>query len=460
MSNLNSYNDGFSEDEREKKNKKSFYSSRDFVPGFKGILIKLLVSFIMFLISTSLIVFIFTYFMPLKETMFIVYYSVIMMFATWGASVLLKEKANIVKIIPIVLFTAAAYWFSPYVYYLSAVVLIYNLIVALVALSRINLPERLSLSQSLVFLSCLFFCLYQIIYGLTSDVTESTKQAMPLFTIVGVSWIIISLFVLNMMSISRDYSKKKLSKSLIIGNVTLTFLFAGLILIISNISDIKDNIINFFKKAILFFLRGAEPEEVPIEIPAAESVRPDFSQLGGESKTSFFWDFMEKVIYIIMIVGMAFLMYLIIKAFIRFMSNLIIKAKIYFKGNDSAKAISSFEDKEESVFDKKNYNIVFKNKINEIMKRFKRKEKFSELEDNRKKVRFLYKSFILQKVNEQDPLNTSLTAKEIIFEDYVTIEKKKFLSGYEKARYSSHSVSDEEVNAGLSITGKKHEPKS
>ena len=455
MSDLNSYYDNFPDDRKEhKKKKQTVYSSKDFIPGIKGILAKLFISFTVFLISTSFIMFVLAHFLYVREMIFIVCFSAVMMLVSWGSSVVLKNKMNVIRILPIIIFVAAAYFFSPYIYYLTAIVLAYNLIVSFVVLSRLNLPERLALSQSLILVSCIVFCFYQIVFIINPNKSQSSIQAEPLFMTAGIIWIIICIFVLNFISISNASTGRRFSKSLLVGNITLTFLFAGLIVIISSINSYKDLILNAIRKVLLFLFSGSEPEVIPEESPADSGGGMDFSQLGLEEKSSAFWDFMEKVFLILAVILAAVLLFFLFKALFKLFSRLLNRARDYLKGNDSTKSILSFQDKEESIFDKNRFSDAVKNGWDRLMKNLRRKPKFSDMPDNRQRVRFLYKLLLINKDEEEKPVKQSSTAREHLLGGNATAEKEKFLSGYEKARYSDHDVSDEEVQAGLSFVGK------
>ena len=455
MSDLNRYYDNFPDDRSErKKRKNAVYSSKDFIPGAKGVLVKLFVSMIMFLISTSFITFVLTHFMPIGEMLFIAYFSAVMMLVSWGISVLLKSKKNIFRLLAVIVFIGGAYLFSPYDLLLTVIVLAFNMIISFAAIKRLNLPEKLALTQPLLLVSCIFFCFYQLFMTLNPNITEFTIEAKPLFMTVGIIWIIVCVFVLNFMSLSRVASGKKLSKGLIRGNIAMTVILTGLILIISNVGAYKDFILGVIRKIFAFIFNSSEPEEIPMESEAPQGGGFDLSQLGGENKSSAFWDFMEKVLYVLLFIILAVLLFYIIKKLIKVFSALFGRAMSYLKSSDAPESILAFEDKEESVFDKGQFNTALKKRWERMVKRFTRKPKFSDMKDNRAKARFIYKHILRSNEKKETPVNSATTAREYFADKKIALENMKFVGGYEKARYSKHDVTDDEVAAGLGVTGK------
>jgi len=455
MSDLKGFYDNFPEDRRErKKRKKSVYSSKDFIPGTKGILIKLIVSFTIFLISTSFIIFILSNFMYLHELSFVMYFSAVMMVISWGISVLLKNAKNIIRILIILVFICVAYLFSPHTLLVTAIVLIYNFIISFLTLKRLNLPERLALSLPLVLSSYMFFVFFQLAAIMNPNKTESAIQAEPFLMTVGVVWIIVSLFLMTYMNINNAFSGRKLSKSLVAGNVTLTALFVGFVLLVSNIGAYKDLIFGVIRKILLLLVGEEEISEVPLESETPQGGGMDFSKLAEGSETSLFWELMEKLFLIIGVIVIALIAYFLIKTVIKAIRGLSTRFMDYLKGNDATTSILTFEDKEESIFDKKRFNDAISNRWNKIVKSFKRKAKLSDMKNNRQKVRFLYKRLLENKDKDSTTINRSATAREYLIDGDATMEKESFIQGYEKARYSEHDVTNEEVRAGLEIIGK------
>ena len=455
MSDLNSYYDNFPDDKSERKKKrKHIYSSKDFIPGIRGVLAKLLVSFIIFVMSTGLISVIFSIFMFIGEMLFIAIFSAVMMLASWAGSVLFKDKANIFKILPLIILTGAAYLFSPYDILVTAIVLAYNFIVSMIVVSRLNLPEKIALSQTLIIISCLFFCMFQVLLFLDPFQTVSSQQAKPVFITAGVIWLIMCVFILNVMNIRRISPGRKFTKAMIGGNITLTVIFAGLVMIVANIGAYKEAVLNIIRKVLQFLLGGSSEEAVPMETAAPQGDGMDLSALAEDSGPSPFWEFMEKVFLIIAVILMAFLVYWIVKNLIKLFKRLYFKMIDYFGGVDSSTSINAYEDKEESIFDKNHFTDALKNRWNKLRENLKRKPRFSDMETNRQRVRFLYKLLLKAGKDQARPAKQSATAREYLVDADATIEKETFLSGYEKARYSNHDVSDEEVQAGLSFVGK------
>ena len=118
---------------------------------------------------------------------------------------------------------------------------------------------------------------------------ESAIEIKNILMITGIIWIIISIFLLNFMSLNEIRNdNKKISKSIIYGNLTLTILFAGFVLIIASIGSYKDFIINLIKSVMRFIFSDSQDTTEIIQ----ETEKPsgdggfDFSELAEAGTTS------------------------------------------------------------------------------------------------------------------------------------------------------------------------------
>ncbi len=270
----------------------------------------------------------------------------------------------------------------------------------------------------------------------------------------GIIWILLSIFILNAINVSSS-SNGRMSKGLLRGNITLSVIFAGIVLIIANINSYKDFILNALRNILIFLLSGSQESESPIESSAPQGGGMDLSELAKESKSSLFWDIMEKIFIVLTVIVAALLLFLLFKTLIKAFKKLMNNMFDYFKDNDAAEFINRYDDKEESTFDTKSFNDAVKKRWDKIVGAFKRKPKYSDMHDNRQRVRFLYKKFLYEDEKKARPAKASATPREYLFDGGVTIDKKDFIKGYEKARYSDHEVTDREVGAGLKIAVNK-----
>ena len=127
------------------------------------------------------------------------------MFAgSWVVSVVFAEKSNIYKVAPLIAISVLSWLFSPYNIFITIFVILYNFIVSIIVINRLNLPEKIALNQNLILGSCLFFCLYHIIFALVMMDIPSAQSVKPAIFVVGIVWIFISIFILNIMNITRN----------------------------------------------------------------------------------------------------------------------------------------------------------------------------------------------------------------------------------------------------------------
>ncbi len=455
MSNFDNLYDNFPDKQEKRAKKRKIYSHRDFVPGVKGRLIKLLTAFTIFLVSTGLLATLLSSVLYLHQMLFMLIVSSSMFIVSWAVSVVFEDKSNFYKVVPMFLLSALFWLVSPYNIILTIAVIVYNFGVAIIAISRLRLPEKLAYSQSLVISSCLFYCVYQIIYAVAFFDSARGDSVRPIVFAVGIIWIVISLFILNIMNITRNADSGASAKSIIVNNVIITAVFTGALMFIANFGRIKEFIENAIRSLIVFLI-GTPSEQTPVEEAAPPpGASQNFPILPEATEPSAFAVILEKIIMVIMIavfaVAAVFLLYYLFK----YIKKLVLNLLDYLKENDKTSSINKYKDEQESVFDKGMFSIDLKTGWENFKKRFRQKEKYSDKNDNRQRIRYLYKELMINDINSGIKGDEYLTARDKITEDNTTTDGKMFAQGYEKARYSMHDVSDEEVSAALNITGLK-----
>ena len=454
MNNSGKYYNGYDD---EKLPPDSIYSSKDYVPGKLGALVKLLTGFIIYVMSLSIQTVFFSPYIYFNEMYFIMFMSAIMLFVVWGSAVLLKKRKNILKILVILAAIAISFFFSPYSKAITFSLLAAQLITAFTAFSRMNLPEKIGLSATLIIGSSFLFCVLQIIFAFSQFKNDSSMQLKSIITIVGIVWIIISIFMLNIIHLKRlSDTNKKISRGLLYGNITLTVLFAGLTLIISSVNIYKDMIVNIFRNILLFILKAINYIMGMLfssdgQIDGNMDITP-ISDIREQTPTA---KFMENVIIILIISIIAISLFISLKRIFKALISGIRRLIDYLKRSEIKSGQFAFTDVEESTFDKKQLNKAMQNRLKNFARRFKRKLKLSDMANNNEKVRLIYK-FILQKKEENgEDVCRSTTAREMLTSKNPSNQKVTFLDGYEKARYSNHEVSDEEVEAGIAVLNSK-----
>lgn len=437
-----------------RKKRKEVYSSVDYVPGIRGKLIKLLVSFIFYFLTISVSMVLLSLEMNISQMIYIIGICFVLIIGIWLIS--LTRCNNLIRILVALAILVPSCMFLPYKLGINIAIFLVYFFVTLSLLGRLKKPEKIALTPTLVIASDIIIGVLQLPFIFKLFNNTNSLEVRNLLLIIDIIWIILSLFIVNSININRITSNNsKTSKSILYGNLGLTVTFSSAILLLASFGSYKDIILNAIRSILLWLFSGSGKKgDAVIGMPEAEPM--DLQELLGEgSKPSIVWKILEVALIIVMIAIGIFLIYYFGKKLIIAIKKGIICLYQYFGDKDDiADDVGRYDDEVESSFDKSEFSDSIRKRWMNFTKIFKKKQSLKDMKDNKQKVRFLYKA-LLRKSTEKYDKNINATAREFIKKEQISNEADVFLEGYEKARYSSHDVNNESVKAGMDMVGIK-----
>lgn len=293
---------------------------------------------------------------------------------------------------------------------------------------------------------------------------EALSPYLSVITWAGVLSIVITLFVTN----SRHLADATLSgednphvnrtlkwqnRFFLIITIVVVFFIVNFNLIQGAFYSIVGTILYW----VSWFFNLFNSEDPPVD----GSVTPDFSmEMGEESETSVLGEMIGQIFMVIgyiavIVFGFIFLYFLMKKLWFVFMhiSNWIIKFLNGMVGGlNNIQEKSHYVDEKESVINWEEWRKNSGERVRNWLSSFKGGPRWEELNNNRDKIRFLYRHFMFQRVKEGFEMRSSRTPLENIDkikEKYDINAEESDLDqlgeAYIKARYSEKEMSDEEV---------------
>lgn len=303
------------------------------------------------------------------------------------------------------------------------------------------------------------------IYFVSLFLFNRIESMQPYFTPclwLGVAYVIITLFVTNMETLKSatlsGKDKEVVSESQKIFNWSLIAILTFIILIISFFNKLKDAVWWFFSqigimlwKAYMFLIGLMSPGGSG----GSDGGGGQADMLAGladeTERTVIPW--VEKMIEIfaitILVIGALAFIFFGGRALLRVIIKLYKKFMEMIKGGGEAVFTGSYTDEKESMADLKEIGQIYRKRISEWWKdRMDREAKWSDLKDNRERVRWLYRSFFYRKFKQGYEFKEYLTPEEVINDAKGTFDGDnlgELAEAYREARYSPHQPDDEKV---------------
>jgi hypothetical protein len=186
--------------------------------------------------------------------------------------------------------------------------------------------------------------------------------------------------------------------------------------------------------------------------------------LSSNDSPSVFWVWLEKCLYIlIIVVTIALMLFLLYKFYkwVRRNSAALYKWIMGKLSKNRIEAVSGFEDESTRLVTFGGLIKGYSSKVSDWLELLRKREvKWSDLTTNAERIRYLYRQFVVKNLSKGTKINLDLTAQETIS----AMQQKKGQSShlnekllsrlYNQARYSNHSIHDEEVEEfGNKING-------
>ena len=139
-----------------------------------------------------------------------------------------------------------------------------------------------------------------------------------------------------------------------------------------------------------------------------------------------------------------------IRAIIKGIKRIVTNLKDYLDEMNSIEN-KGYEDEEESTFNIGDLSKGFRDAYDKLRHALTPRPKINDMENDEAKIRLIYR-YIKDKLNKKTVLVApSATPREVLDNILESDESKQFISAYQKARYSTHKVKEEDVKSGRKV---------
>lgn len=288
---------------------------------------------------------------------------------------------------------------------------------------------------------------------------DALVDSLPILTVGGFVFVVATLFMSNSRQLrTSTLSKEKspaINQTIKRQNRIYLSLTVILILILSLGSFVQDTLLSF----VSWFLNLLSGDGEVKELPPDENHMDDGGMappFGDEAKEpSIFWEILQTIamyaVFIALGVAVIALLLLIFKKtrswIIKAYHSLIEYLKTLGGKLESENENTLYEEEKENIFDFKDWRDDRRQQMKSFTDRvFKRKVNWDSL-NNREKVRFVYRNFILEHTDDKV---ISETPREILAKltDEPDLNSEKLTAlrnAYEKVRYGDQEISDAQV---------------
>ncbi len=291
---------------------------------------------------------------------------------------------------------------------------------------------------------------------------EPMQPYYGLLTIAGMISVLLVLWMSNLnniQSINRSGRKTGHISSVMLKQNRLAVIFiAAFIFIIAFFQNIKDILVNFILMlirfvvlAILFIMNlFSSDEEIVEETSVGQPEMPDFG-FEEEKEPSFLSWLFDMFMYVMVFLILAVLIVFALRAVIK----LIIKGvKLLIEFLKSRQPLStettSYVDEKSKIISFKELRDIYKDRLQQWLADLLKKEpKWEDLNNNKDRIRYVYRHWLLKKIASGYTFKSNLTPKETAQElsqwKGREEDQSELISVYQKARYSHEDISNQEV---------------
>lgn len=294
---------------------------------------------------------------------------------------------------------------------------------------------------------------------------DAFQPYIPLITWLGLAALVVTLFMTNTVhlkaaTLSRSRNPRPPSSVRWLNRLFITGLLAAIALVALYdqlrvaAGQLKGWLVGIISALIAFMSRE---EETRIEQPLQQQP-PDMPFVGEKGEPSRWLVLLEQIVYygLLMIMGIGFLIltYFLLKQLYR-LSKVLYRWLLNTVGRSEVAEEHGYEDEEANLFDWKELRGEYSNRVKDWWTTLiEREPKWKDLEDNRERIRYLYRHTIFRLVDGGYEFKPHLTPEEtrqdVMLRDSQTHDKEKkrladLVALYHRARYSHKAIEDDEV---------------
>lgn len=437
------------------KREKSVYSKSDYLYGRNNYIIKFITAFTIFMAFTSLFVVLAAYTSGIKGIILLILISLVITVLSYLSNFVLERVHIFWKILFIIIPSGIGgiLLSDQWLYVLCFCILLF--VMGINIILQCAKPAMVGFTNIKIITSVICVGLAQSVIGWLGEYIPYAQNIKTVLGIVGMVYFVVGMYALTRLSLydmAATYKDDNVPTSLKRGTYALMTGFISVIVIIAYFDKIKTALYDAFVYVLLKLLSfsGGSSEEVPGEQPSNQLNRPDLGGLAEDKEPSLFAEIMEKIFIVIVGLLLLVILYFIIRAIIRGIKRIIINLKDYLDELNSIEN-KGYEDEEESTLNIGDLSKGFRDAYDKLRHALTPKPRINDMENDEAKIRLIYR-YIKDKLNKKTVLvSPSATPKEMLDTILEGDDSEQFIHAYQKARYSTHKVKDDDVKNGRKI---------
>ncbi|NLG36669.1 MAG: DUF4129 domain-containing protein [Clostridiales bacterium] len=283
----------------------------------------------------------------------------------------------------------------------------------------------------------------------------------PIITGITFFWFIAALFVMNRLSVrGAAYldDDRRTPRSLTASNSLLVALFLALVMGVAFIRQLRDaayRVVLWLRDMLLHFLIWLMSRQMGSGEPGGPAGGDITDMLAGlreEVRRSPFWEKVGIILLytVLVLAGLALLgligwgLYRAARRLWRFIRD---RLRGFIEEWQASRA--GYTEEEENLFSWKQVRDDLRHSAGRLLRRFRPRVRLEDLPDDRSRVRMIFR-WTLGKLRRQDKYDPARTPAEYL-PQLPEGEGARFVDAYNRARFSVHTVTGEDVEAARQI---------
>ncbi len=310
--------------------------------------------------------------------------------------------------------------------------------------------------SSLFIVGFLFYFVAYFVYKY-NDLTEPYSA---LISWLGLVSIIAAVFILNFRTLQTETlsgnKQAAVAANIVRQNRAMLLVLLAIIIIIAAFRQIKDWLYAMMISILkwIFSLFSGEPSEAPVEINPTPAPAEQMPMPAGKDPFPLFV-ILEKIAYYVMVILLIAASLYGIYRLIRQMGKWLIQLKQWLlqskAGRNENMKITGYVDERTSIWRAKSRKTSFLERLQEwVAGIFEKEPRWEDLKDNKERVRYLYRHYLLRSMGSGYLFKNFLTPNETTIDieqwDQSKPAPKDLTTLYNQARYGNTEIADRDVD--------------
>ncbi|WP_282935250.1 hypothetical protein [Paenibacillus sp. RC67] len=322
-----------------------------------------------------------------------------------------------------------------------------------------------------VFFPVNFYVFGMIIYFVSSVFLHFVDSFQPYMTLLlwgGLAALVVTLLMSNESNMKQETlsgdKEPVIAAEMMWKNRLLVVLLLVIILLVVLFRKLGEAVLWGIHQLIQWLQALFSGPSSPPAAEPAKSPQPPPMNLSGNEEPALWLVWLEKILYFVvgglLVLGCLLAIYFILRRIPRLAKRLFAWLASKLHSEDKQKGKIGYEDDVESLMDWESLNERLFSKWKRLFNRSGHREKWEDLQDNKQRIRFLYRRWLRQSMQRGYMFKSFLTPKETGLEVQQWDDKKQppvdtFLSLYEQVRYGDKGIEDHDLHAAKERMDKK-----